>query len=94
MVINSIGCFTNFKELQQKGDNMQVYNKLMRRATRLVEKLQANITTGKTSICENYGQKEISNFIDKEISILKSGVLSYQEVCNIKDILYKVSSIC
>jgi hypothetical protein len=23
MVINSIGCFTNFKELQQKGDNMQ-----------------------------------------------------------------------
>ena len=73
---------------------MQIYNKLMRRATRLVEKLQANITTGKNSICENYGQKEISNFIDKEISILKSGVLSYQEVCNIKDILYKVSSIC
>jgi hypothetical protein len=23
MVINSIGCFTNFKELQQKGDNMR-----------------------------------------------------------------------
>jgi hypothetical protein len=93
-MINGINSIVNFKELQQKGDNMQVYNKLMRRATRLVEKLQANITTGKTSICENYGQKEISNFIDKEISILKSGVLSYQEVCNIKDILYKVSSIC
>ena len=65
----------------------------MRKAARLVDKLQQDITTGKKQICENYGQKKIRCFIDKEISSLKGDVLSYQEKCNIKDVLYKVSSI-
>ena len=73
---------------------MNIYKKLEKKATKLVEKLQENITTGKTKIYENYGQKEIRKFMDKEISSLKYGVLTYQEECNIKDILYKVSDIC
>ncbi len=72
---------------------MNIYAKLMRKAARLVDKLQRDITTGKKQICENYGQKKICCFIDKEINSLKGDVLSYQEKCNIKDVLYKVSSI-
>lgn len=72
---------------------MDTYKKLVRKATKLVEKLQEDITSGKQGIYENYGQKEIHKFLDKEISLLKSGVLSYQEVCEIKDILYKVADI-
>ena len=67
-----------------------MYKKLMKKAKTLVEKLQKDITTGKKQICENYGQKEINKFIDKEI---RCGVLSYQETCLIKDVLYKVSDI-
>ena len=73
---------------------MDIYNKLTKKAKRLIDKLQLDITTGKRAICENYGQKEISRFIDKEITPIGSGVLSYEEKCNVKDILYKVSSIC
>jgi hypothetical protein len=73
---------------------MLIYDKLMNKATRMLEKLQADISTGKVRICENYGQREIHKFMDKELAPLKSGTLSYQEECNIKAVLYKVSSIC
>ena len=72
---------------------MNIYEKLTRKATKLVEKLQEDISSGKKRIYENYGQREIVNFIDKELLSLKSGVLTYQEEHNIKEILYKVSSI-
>jgi dsDNA-specific endonuclease/ATPase MutS2 len=70
---------------------MNTFEKYQRRAIKLVEKLQEDITSGKKRIYENYGQKEIRKFIDKE---LITGVLTYQEVCEIKDILYKVKDIC
>jgi len=69
---------------------MNVYKRTVKQATRLVEKLQADITTGKKQICENYGQKTIRRFID---DVLEKTDLTYQEKCNVKDILYKVSSI-
>lgn len=69
---------------------MDTYKKLSRKASKLVDRLQDNITTGKIPIYENYGQKEIRHFEDRELS--EHG-LTYQEKCNIKDILYKVSSI-
>jgi hypothetical protein len=72
---------------------MDISRKLLNKAVKLVNKLQYDITTGRKKICENYGQKEIRKFIDKEITPLENGVLSYQEVCEIKDILYKVSDI-
>ena len=67
---------------------MDRYTKLTRKATKLVNDLQEDITSGKRRMIENYGQKEISKFIDKELT-----GLNYQEACNIKDILHKVSSI-
>ena len=70
-----------------------MYKKLMKKAKRLVDSLQDNITSGRTQICENYGQREIRRFIDKEIAP-RSNELTYQEECSIKDVLYKVSSIC
>lgn len=70
---------------------MDIYRKLLNKAVKLVDKLQADITSGKKRIYENYGQKEIRKFIDKE---LITGALTYQEVCEIKDILYKVKDIC
>ena len=73
---------------------MKIYTKLMKRAVRLVAKLQEDITAGRKAICENYGQREISEFIDKEVDFLNSDILTYQEKCNIKEVLYKVSSIC
>jgi len=79
------------KEREEKP--MYIYEKLSRKATKLVNRLQDDVTSGKTLICENYGQKEIRRFLDREISPLKSGILTYQEKCDIKDILYKVSSI-
>ncbi len=72
---------------------MNIYNKLMKKAAKLVVKLQSDITTGRKQICENYGQKQIRRFIEKEIEP-QDGNLTYQERCNIKDVLYKVSSIC
>lgn len=60
------------------------------KAIKLVEKLQADITSGKRQIVENYGQKEIRRFMEK---YLTNSNLNYQEKCAIKDILYKVSSI-
>jgi len=70
---------------------MQEYQKLTRKATKLVNKLQSDITTGRKQIKENYGQKEIRKFEDKELINVD---LTYSEKCNILDILYKVSSIC
>lgn len=70
---------------------MDIYNLLMIKAEKLITKLQSDITTGKKEICENYGQKQIRQFMDKE---LYSQDLTYQERCNIESILYKVSSIC
>jgi hypothetical protein len=72
---------------------MKTYDKLLNKAVRLVDKLQYDITSGKKRIYENYGQKEISKFIDKEIAPLRSGELTYQEICEIKEVLYRVSSI-
>jgi len=72
---------------------MKVYEKIERKARRLVEKLQNSITDGSRKICENYGQREIHAFINKELSPLSNGQLTYSEECNIKDILYKVSNI-
>ena len=69
---------------------MTIYKRLIAKAEKLVAKLQDDITTGKTQICENYGQKQIRQFIDKKLNICD---LTYQEQCSIKDILYKVSSI-
>lgn len=40
---------------------------------------------------ENYGQKEVKKFIEKELG---SNELTYSEKCEVKEILYKVSSIC
>jgi len=67
------------------------YNKLYKKALKFVDTLQEDITSGKRKICENYGQKEIRRFEEKHLN--KSN-LTYSEKCNIKDILYKVSSIC
>jgi len=71
---------------------MNTHKRLMRKATKLVDELQADITSGRKQIYENYGQKQIRNFIDKEISC-RYGELSYQEECKIKEILYKVADI-
>jgi len=62
----------------------------MKQAVHLVEKLQSDITTGKKQICENYGQKAIRQFMENK---LEKADLSYQEECEIKNILYKVSNI-
>ena len=72
---------------------MSKYKQLAKKAIKLVDKLQEDITSGKKQICENYGQKEIRQFIDKELCRLPYGTLTYQEFCAIKDILYSVSSI-
>jgi hypothetical protein len=72
---------------------MNIYKKLTRKAQRLIKKLQEDISSGRKIIYENYGQKEVEDFIYKEISSLKSGMLTYQEECGIKEILYKVSLI-
>lgn len=69
---------------------MTAYKRLMNKAENLVAKLQNDITTGKKQICENYGQKQICQFIDKE---LRAENLTYQEECNIEDVLHKVSNI-
>lgn len=69
---------------------MDTYKRIAKQATRLVEKLQSDITTGKKQICENYGQKAIRRFMD---NVLGKANLTYQENCSIKDILYKVSNI-
>jgi len=70
---------------------MNELEKLKDKAIKLVNKLQENITTGKKQITENYGQKEIMKFEDKHIS--DNNKLSYVEKCDIRDILFKVSSI-
>ena len=73
---------------------MKEYLKLQRKAIKLIAKLQNDITTGQKQICEDYGQQEIRKFEDKELCYPNDENLTYQETCNIKDILYKVSSIC
>jgi len=72
---------------------MSRYNLYQRKAKKLVEKLTLEAKSNPSVMCENYGQKEIRKLID-EVDALKYGVLTYQEQCNIKDILYQVSSIC
>jgi hypothetical protein len=69
---------------------MDIYKKTVREAEMLVRKLQDDITTGKRKICENYGQKEIKKFIEQKVETVP---LNYPEVCSIKEILHKVSSI-
>ena len=66
------------------------YERLMKKARKLVNKLQENITTGKTQIKENYGQKEINKFINQ---FLDNSNLSYSAKESIKLVLYEVSSI-
>lgn len=66
-------------------------NKYERRAIKLVDKLRANCTA--KTICENYGQTAIRKFIDKISLEHDFTQLSYSEQCDVKDILYKVSSI-
>jgi len=77
---------------------MTGFQKYKNRAEKLVAKLKEKCTA--KTICENYGQKEIRKFIDKmNKEIFESAPmgerdnLTYQEECEIKDILYKVSSI-
>ncbi len=72
---------------------MNTHKHLVKKAQKLVDKLQADITSGKKKICENYGQKEIRIFLERELENLPMGRLTYLEVCEIKDILYTVSSI-
>lgn len=68
------------------------YRTLLKKASTLVNKLQEDITNKKKQICENYGQKEIRKFEEKYLSF--NNDLTYSEKCNIKEILFKVSSIC
>ena len=63
-----------------------------KKAKTLVEKLQASITSGQAKICENYGQKEIRKFIDR-METDKKCDLSYAAKADVRDILYRVSSI-
>ena len=66
-------------------------NKYTKQANKLVENLTKKCTA--KTICENYGQKEIHKYMDKISSEKEYNELSYSEQCDIKDILYKVSSI-
>jgi len=70
---------------------MKEYQRLIKKANELVDKLQDDITTGRKKIKENYGQKEIRKFEDKELT---GNDLNYSENCNIREVLYRVSSIC
>ena len=70
---------------------MNALLKYTKRANSLVNKLQARCA-GET-ICENYGQNAIRKFIDKASLENDFKDLAYSEQCDIKDILYKVSSI-
>lgn len=67
-----------------------MFEKYKRKAEKLISELQKNCSSN--TICENYGQKDIRNFIDK-MNADGSQDMTYQEICEIKDILYKVSSI-
>jgi len=69
---------------------MAEVERLKRKATKLVNKLQEDITTGKRQIVENYGQKEIAQF---EAHDIINSNLNYSEKCDVRDILFKVSSI-
>ena len=79
-----------FRPTGRKVGKMTTYKRIAEKAVCLVKKLQSDITTGKKQICENYGQKTIRRFMD---NVLEKSDLTYQEKCEIKDILYKVSSI-
>ena len=72
---------------------MDKYILYQKKARKLVERLTLAVKNDPSIMCENYGQKEIRKLID-EIASLKYGILTYQEQCNIKGILYQVSSIC
>ena len=67
--------------------SFQIYSD---KAEKFLEKLQQKCTT--KTICENYGQKEISKFIDKMENDRRNH-MTYQELCDVKRILYRVSSI-
>ena len=71
---------------------MDKYLLYQKKARKLVEKLTLAVKNDPSVMCEDYGQKEIRKLIE-ELEALKYGVLTYQELCNIKDILYRVSSI-
>ena len=75
------------------GEKMDKYILYQRKARKLVKKLTLAVKNDPSVMRENYGQKETRKLID-EIGALKYGILTYQEQCNIKDILYQVSSIC
>ncbi len=62
-----------------------------KQAENLVKQLE--IKCSYKTIKENYGQKEIKKFIDKISKESEYNNLAYSEQCDIKDILYKVSSI-
>lgn len=70
---------------------MDTLKKYTNKANKLVEKLQRQCTD--QTICENYGQNAIRKFIDKASQEKDFNNLSYSEQCDIKDILYQVSSI-
>ena len=72
---------------------MNKYNLYQRKARKLVEKLTLAVKNDPSTMCENYGQKEIRKLIE-EVEALKYGLLTYQEQFNIMKILYQVSSIC
>lgn len=69
------------------------FENLMKKAEQLVWKLQADIKSGRRKICENYGQKEIKNFIDKYINPNFGKTINYPQVYQIEQILFKVSEI-
>ena len=70
---------------------MNTLKKYENRANALVDKLQRNCN--EKTICENYGQNAVRKLIDKMAIEDDFKDLSYSEQCEIKDILYKVSSI-
>ena len=72
---------------------MDKYILYQRKARKLVEKLTLEVKNDPSVMRENYGQKEIRKLIE-EMESLDYCLLGYKERCNIKDILYQVSSIC
>ena len=64
--------------------------KYKKEAMKLIEQLRKNCTF--KTICENYGQKEVSEFIDRMRTDQERN-LSYPEECEIENILYQVKDI-
>lgn len=70
---------------------MKTFRSYQVKAIKLVDKLQEKCTP--ETICENYGQNAIGKFIDKVELEADFQDLTYSEQCDVKSILYKVSSI-